>query len=216
MLLDESAAPQDAEPAPPPVRETIARARRTPEPPPQVRAAPPLTTKDPPLWLRHLHWLLVLALIPLAMSLLQTRQEDGAKRFLSTVDQLPPDARLRALQAVEDLEKGKGSVEQLFATLPDHRLIGALLPRDTWAHWLFTLGAAVLFFAFLLALTLEGSATPHHLLVIGLFTATLGILFLLAVQFLAAWSQGVIIIPRGIIGILFWILKHIGYSYPSG
>ena len=57
----------------------------------------------------------------------------------------------------------------------DRKLRGALLSYGTWAHWLFTLGATVLFFAFLVALSLEGTAAPNHLLFIGLFTATIGI-----------------------------------------
>jgi RsiW-degrading membrane proteinase PrsW (M82 family) len=182
--------------------------------PPLTTDDPPLTTDDPPLWLRHLHWLLVLSLIPLTVSLFQTHDDrDFLRRLIETLEQAPPDSRLRAERAIAELEDGKGSLEKVFAALPDHRLRGAFLPRDTWMHWLFTAGATVLFSAFLFALTLEGSATPHHLFAVGLFTATIGILFLVIVQFVAMWSQGVIIIPRGIIGILFWILQIIGFSY---
>jgi RsiW-degrading membrane proteinase PrsW (M82 family) len=48
---------------------------------------------------------------------------------------------------------------------------------------------------------------------VGLFTATVGIVFLLIVQAVALATQNVIIIPRGIIGILFWVVKLIGFSY---
>src|SRR5207237_10648165 len=133
--------------------------------------------------LRHLHWLLVLSLIPLAVSLLQTGPEaDVGKRLDDTIAQLSPDAQMRAVQALLELEDGKGSLDKVFAALPDHKLKGALLPRDTWAHWLFTLGGAALFLGFLWALSLEGTATPQNLLAIGLFTATIGILFLIVVQ----------------------------------
>lgn len=220
MLLDEAPA---VEPSPAPVPTTAAEPRRPtlaaprpikqPTPRPEIHAVP-LTTKEPPLWLRHLHWLLVLSLIPLALSLLTSQQAgDFVQRLNETIDQLPADSQLRADQAVAELIDGKGSLEKLFAALPEHKLKGAWLPRDTWAHWLFTLGAGVLYLAFLFALTMEGSATPHHLLVVGIFTATIGIVFLLVVQFLAAWSQGVIIIPRSIPGILFCLLQLIGFSY---
>ena len=45
------------------------------------------------------------------------------------------------------------------------------------------------------------------------FTATIGILFLLIVQFIAAFTQGMIIIPRSIVGIFLCILQLIGFSY---
>jgi RsiW-degrading membrane proteinase PrsW (M82 family) len=175
---------------------------------------PPLITNDPPFWLRHLHWLLVLSLIPLAVSLLQGPEEqDVRQRLIETVREAPAEAQDRVARALADLEDDKGSLENVFAALPDHKLQGAWLPRDSWAHWLVTGGAAVFFFLFLLALCTEGSAQPRQLLAVGLFTATVGILFLFAVQALAEWSQGVIIIPRSIVGIVLWILQLIGLSY---
>src|SRR5207237_9350438 len=96
--------------------------------------------------LRHLHWLLVLSLIPLAVSVLQTGADaDVGKRLDDTIAQLSPDAQMRAVQALLELEDGKGSLDKVFAALPDNKLKGAFLPRHTWAHWLFTLAAAVLF-----------------------------------------------------------------------
>jgi RsiW-degrading membrane proteinase PrsW (M82 family) len=148
-------------------------------------------------------------LIPLAVSLLQKREdEDFLQRLIDSIEQAPADSQARVGQAIKE-----GSLEDVFRALPDHKLRGAFLPRDTWRHWLFTFGAAVLFFTFLLLLSIEGSAAPQHILAVGLFTATVGVLFLLAVQAVAEWTQGVIIIPRGIVGILFWIVKLIGFSY---
>jgi RsiW-degrading membrane proteinase PrsW (M82 family) len=230
MLLAESAPPQAPESEPPP-REEVAAVRRSEAPLPSaarpdrprkesaastpVHALPPLTAKEPPFWLRHLHWLLVLSLIPLAVQLLRTPQEgDLLDRIYDAVDQAP-EARRQVDVAIAQLLEGKGSLQKVFAVLPEHKLRGAFLPRDTWAHWLFTAGAAVLFLAFLLALTLEGTARPHHLVLTGLFTATAGILLLLALQVAAAWSQGVIVVPRSLFGILFWIVKMIGFSYQA-
>jgi RsiW-degrading membrane proteinase PrsW (M82 family) len=179
-----------------------------------VPTLPPLTTNDPPLWLRHLHWLLALSLIPLAVLLLQKpEEEEFADRLFDTIEQAPEDSKVKFDKALADLKAGKGSEEQIFAVLPDHKLLGAWLPRDTWAHWLLTAGAALLFFLFLLALTLEGSAKPQHLLIVGVFTATVGLLFLFVVQALAAWSQHFIVIPTNIIAILFFIVWLIGFSY---
>jgi RsiW-degrading membrane proteinase PrsW (M82 family) len=180
----------------------------------EAHSLPPLTTNDPPVWLRHLHWLLVLFLIPLAVSLLQKCDEqDVVNRLIDTIDQAPPDARAHAGRAIADLNDGKGSLEAVFAALPDHKLRGAWLPRDTWAHWLFTFGASLLFSLFLLALSFEGSAKIQHLLAVGLFTGTIGVLFLLAVQAIGMWSQGFIVIPRSIVGLLFLVVQAIGFSY---
>jgi hypothetical protein len=72
-------APPDAEPEP-----TYQPASSTPQRPapkrrvPDVTTLPPLTTNDPPLWRRHLHWLLALALIPMIVSLSMTQSEDDS------------------------------------------------------------------------------------------------------------------------------------------
>jgi RsiW-degrading membrane proteinase PrsW (M82 family) len=58
-----------------------------------------------------------------------------------------------------------------------------------------------------------GAAKPWHLLVVGAFTATVGILFLLAVQAIADWTQNRIMVGRGIVTLLFYVLKLIGLSY---
>jgi RsiW-degrading membrane proteinase PrsW (M82 family) len=59
----------------------------------------------------------------------------------------------------------------------------------------------------------RGSATITRLASVGLFTATVGIFFLLAVQWVAEWTQGRILIGRSVIVIFFYIAKFIGYSY---
>jgi RsiW-degrading membrane proteinase PrsW (M82 family)/predicted nucleic acid-binding Zn-ribbon protein len=179
-----------------------------------VRSMPPLTVEEPPTLLRHLHWLLVLSLIPLAFSLLQQRDEqDFVQRLLDTINQAPPEAQARADRAIVDFEQGRGSLDEVFTALPDQRLRGAFLPRGSWAHWLFTFGATLVFGLFLFALSLEGSARIRHLFAVGLFTGTIGILFLLAVQFIAMWTQGMIVIPRSIVGLLFLVVQFIGFSY---
>ncbi len=188
--------------------------RRKPGPAAAASSLPPLTANEPPFWLRHLHWLLVLALIPLAVSLLEASQEeDFLERLSDTLQQAPEESRARVRQVLAQMEEEGGSLDKIFAALPDHKLQGAWLPRDSWNHWAFTGGAALLFFLFLLALCAEGSARPQHLLAVGLFTATIGLLFLFLVQALAEWSQGMIIIPRGVIGILLLVVQLIGWSY---
>jgi RsiW-degrading membrane proteinase PrsW (M82 family) len=80
-------------------------------------------------------------------------------------------------------------------------------------HWLYALVAAALFMGFLLVLASQGTAEPLHLLLIALFTATIGIVFLLFVQFAAEWTQGAWVGGRSIVVLIFYILKFIGFSY---
>lgn len=178
---------------------------------------PPLRTEETPLWLRHLHWLLILALIPLAISLLR-KGDDGREfsdRLMETLDQVPSEAKQRIVNSLMNLEEGKGSLNDIFEAIPDHRLAGALLPRHSWGHWLFALIAAIAFMAFFLFLASDASAQPWHLLGVGLFTATLGILFLLLVQLMAQLSHGIWFRGSGIAILIFYFIKLIGFSYQA-
>jgi RsiW-degrading membrane proteinase PrsW (M82 family) len=199
-------------PAPPPRRRPGMIPARRP-----AAALPPLRSEETPLWLRHLHWLLALALIPLGFSLLQKDDQDQAdfvSRLEKTVDEAPPDVQGRVIRVLQNLEK-EGSLEDVFAALPGEKLAGALLSRRTWIHWAFAAGAAVLFLAFLLFLAVDGAAQGRHLLAVGLFTATAGILFLLLVQALAQWSQGVWLRGGSVLVLIFYAIKLIGFSYQA-
>jgi RsiW-degrading membrane proteinase PrsW (M82 family) len=182
-----------------------------------VAALPPLTTNEPPLWLRHLHWLLVLGLFPLALSLLNRSDdlEDFDHRLRQTLERASPERQLRIVSVLGDLENGKGSLEDLFAALPDQKLDGAFLPYRTWMHWVFAGLATILFMAFFLLLASHGTAESSHLLGIGLFTATAGILFLFLVQALASWSQGIWMTGGSILVLVFYLVKLIGFSYQA-
>jgi RsiW-degrading membrane proteinase PrsW (M82 family) len=97
--------------------------------------------------------------------------------------------------------------------LPDHKLKDAFLARDTKVHWLLTILAAAAFFAFLVALSTDGSAKPASLLLVGLFTSTVGIVFLFVVRAIAEWTQGVIFVPHSLGGLVIWAIQLIGLSY---
>jgi RsiW-degrading membrane proteinase PrsW (M82 family) len=175
---------------------------------------PPLTTNDPPLWLRHLHWLLILALLPLAFSLLHSRDEDDLReRFARTLQEAPEESQRRVFRILEQMEKGESSREDLFKAMPGHKLSGALLARDSFAHWGFAAGSTVLFMAFFLVLSAQKTADPVRLLVIGVFTATIGILLLLLLQVIADWSQGIWLRGGNIVVVIFYLVKLIGFSY---
>jgi RsiW-degrading membrane proteinase PrsW (M82 family) len=97
--------------------------------------------------------------------------------------------------------------------IPDQRIEGALLPLNSDAHWGFAALSALGFFSLLMFCFPGTSAKPKNLLLTALFTATLGIVFLLAIQWIAAFTQGYWVRGRGIAVLIFYILKFIGFSY---
>ncbi|HKA07670.1 MAG TPA: PrsW family glutamic-type intramembrane protease [Gemmataceae bacterium] len=204
-------------PAAPPAFTTspFATAPQVPTKPSPAPAAsmPPLKSNEPPLWLRHLHWLLVLALIPLAMSLLQkqSREDDIVQRLDDTIENASPEDQRRIVRLLETKERV--DLDDILTALPRERLQGAALSRNSHWHWAFAAAATALFLGFFVLLATGGVADPRHLLGVGLFTGTIGILFLLIVQALAEWTQGVWPHGRSILVIFIYIAKLIGLSY---
>jgi RsiW-degrading membrane proteinase PrsW (M82 family) len=207
--------PADAEPEP-----TYELAQPAPTRPvprrrvPDVATLPPLTTNDPPPWLRHLHWLLALALIPMIVSLSSSSSDDDDSipaRIEQTLEKATPAERQRVLSILSD----HTSLDELINALPDHRVLGAAFARSTRAHWGLAAAATVLFMAFMMFLASDGSAQPVHVLVVGLVTATLGVGFLFLVQILAAWTRGYVFIGRSIVALLFYVFKFIDFSYDA-
>ena len=150
--------------------------------------------------------------MPLAFSVLQPRGDDVERRIEQTLQHAPPEVRawVDGLAAA-----GKLTEDDLFGALPGGKIDGALLPRDTLAHWIYAALAAVAFWALILSLFPHERKNASHLFLVGLFTGTIGILFLLAVQYAAAATQGVWIRGNGIVTILFYIVKFIGFSYSA-
>src|SRR5206468_12578044 len=104
---------------------------------------------------------------------------DTLARFQRTLDTLPREVKER----VEALEHEPGAtLDDLFKVLPGRRIIGAYLPRDTAVHWLFAGAAVVGFLALTTATFTANKSSPRALLGVGLFTATAGVVILLAVQ----------------------------------
>src|SRR6185436_10789598 len=99
------------------------------------------------------------------------------------------------------------------AVLPGNRLEGALLARDSWAHWAFAILSSAAFAAAFAAISRRAAQDVRKLLAIGFFTATVGICLLLVCQWLAAAADGVWLHGHGIFMVLFYIAKLIGYSY---
>ncbi len=155
---------------------------------------------------RFTYLLLLLALIPLVLSTFFPRESHG-EELLEAIAKHP--------EIIARAENSDMSVDQLktelFNTLPNHHVTGALLAYDSHAQWLMALAAAAAYFTFLLLVFPKASRYSKGLLFAGLFTGTAGIILLLAFQWAAFHMP--LIIPRGIIGLVLLVVKLIGWSY---
>jgi RsiW-degrading membrane proteinase PrsW (M82 family) len=157
--------------------------------------------------------LLALALIPLVFSVLGPKSKKFEERLRAAIDGAGPDAaaRIKALETKENV-----GLDDVLEALPGGKLDSTShLPRATWVHWLYAAITAAAFWAFVLLLFPGEKKSPHHLLMVGLFTGTVGILLLLGFQIAASATQGMWIRGRGVIVILFYLVKFIGWSYAS-
>jgi RsiW-degrading membrane proteinase PrsW (M82 family) len=161
----------------------------------------------------YLYLVLVLALIPLVVSVLAPKSKDFEERLKAALQNAGPEtqSKIKALESKEGV-----GLDDLIAVLPDDKLDAtAHLPRSTWVHWIYAGITAAVFWVLALALFPGEKRTPHHLLLVGLFTGTVGIILLLGFQMAASATQGVWLRGRGIVVILFYLVKFIGWSYAS-
>ena len=195
--------PATTAPTPPPKPSTPTPRPQRPVPVPEEPSSSPR---------EYLYVLLALALIPLGFSLLRDHA-DGEARFERAIERLSPQAKA---ELAAKSEGGGLDLDGLIAAMPGGRLDDdAHLPRETVRHYIYAGVSAFVFWGFLLAMFARESARPGHLLLVGLFTATLGIVFLLGVQYVAAATQGVWLRGRSPLLILFYIVKFIGFSYAA-
>jgi len=184
-------------PEPAAVLEMALAAAASPPPPP--RPAPVTGVR------RWLPLLFTLTLAPLVLSMF-TKDDDAGARLKKTLANNP--------EVVERANKDETTtLPELLLALPEHRIEGAFLPKDTWTHWIFAAIAAAWLWGAILLLYPLGNATSGQLWRIGIFTGTVGILLLLGIQYVAAYTQGLVIVGRSVLVILFYILKFIGFSY---
>jgi RsiW-degrading membrane proteinase PrsW (M82 family) len=174
---------------------------------------------------RYRYLLFSLALLPLFFSLFHAEkpgENDLEERFESSlVRQLgkaSTDAQEAAKTRIEELSRKAGRGEEVtlsesLAVLPEGKLDGALLRRDSWGHWFLAALSAAGYFTVLLLLFPRGKANSWQLLKVGLFTGTLGIFLLLAFQWISMLTQAVNLHGGSIIVLIFYIVKFIGYSY---
>ncbi len=148
-------------------------------------------------------WSVLVLFIPLAISILMPGIEP--------LDQL--EEVFREHPEIQERAEAATSKEEFLAALPDGRFPGAHLAHDSFMHWVYALISMLAYWGVLGVLWREKTAGPGKLLTTGIVTGTLGILLLLAFQFLAMMTQGVMLRGRGLGMLIFLLIKFIGYSY---
>jgi len=151
--------------------------------------------------------LLVLALIPLLLSMF-TQDEDVETRLERMIRKDP-----KLGETIRQAAEGDDA-EAIFRALPRERIEGAVHGRFTWVHWAYALLSAMIFWLFILVAYPMGTATSTQLWTLGIFTGTVGILMLLGIQWIALHMGGWVV-PRSIVGIIFIVVRFIGFSYES-
>ncbi len=191
VLREPDPRPMPARPAPA-RHDPIPTARLAPDRPPPGWSPADLPPATGPLGsvslLEYAYLLLVFALLPLVVSLLGSEDRiDIKERVERTLRRATPEQASRA-RAI--LSKGPDSVDELLSAMPEGKLDGAYLPRDTTAHWVYA-GIATATFLMLTALFFSVErASPLSLFLVGLFTGTIGIVFLLLAQLLVPTYGG--------------------------
>lgn len=148
------------------------------------------------------HWIYLIALAPLALIILFPR-EPVQTRIARTLEAHPEVASRFESEATDDI----------FELLPGGRIEGALLSHSSLMHWVFGAVSAAAYLGLLFAMFPGTHKRTVRLLLVGLFTGTVGIVMLLMFQVLAESTQGVIIRGRGIGILIFLVFQLIGYSY---
>ena len=159
---------------------------------------------------KYLYCVFGLALLPLAISLM-TDSGDAFDERLERTLEASPEAAERFYILIEKDDVDRDDLLELF---PAQRIHGAHLGVGSWMHWLYAFLSAGVFFAAILTLFPRGRAEPLHMVAVALGTATLGIVSLLAFQWVAQFARGFNLIGGNVIVLaFFYIVKFIGFSY---
>ncbi len=210
---------EQPDPPPQPVRQRLDDDAAF-RPPPRAGARPRETAERPEdagsnTLLEYAYLLLVFSLIPLIVSLLGEDKVDLPGRLEQTMEQATPEEQARALPVLARLNAGEDVTKaELLAAMPGGKLAGAHLAHDSTAHWIYA-GIATVGFLMLISLFFSVErVNPVSLFLVGLFTGTIGIVFLLGVQLCSQLRIGRIH-GRGIFMLIILLLVFIGWSYRS-
>lgn len=151
---------------------------------------------------------LLLALMPLAWNTFFSGDVDLLHELELTIEHHPEiQAKFEGAESLDEV------LTVTLESVPDHKLDSALLSHDTYTHWAFAGMSSAVFTVLILVIFPRAATSIPRLLGVGLFTATIGILLLLGVQWAAEISQGVGIRGGGKVALLLLIVKLIGMSY---
>jgi RsiW-degrading membrane proteinase PrsW (M82 family) len=128
-------------------------------------------------WQRYVFWLLLLALLPLAVETF-AGHESADERFVRTLENHPELQRHIDLSGRVTLRQ----VHRIMDELPEHRLDGAMVGYDSLIHWPIAMAAAGVFFLVIFFAIPGFPAKPLPLLISGIFTGTGGVMLLLGIQ----------------------------------
>lgn len=148
-------------------------------------------------------WVLLLAMIPLAISIFAPHSS-LEERLKKTTAKDPALAEELENQGVHDFLEAH----------PEVSIHGAHLNRSSLVHWLYALASTVIFLLLLNAMRHQTTVTWWGLLLTGLFTGTFGIAMLLAFQIVTLFSRFMPMYP-GVVGLFILILRLIAFSYMS-
>lgn len=162
-----------------------------------------------PWYVRHLHWLLLLAMIPLLGFMFRKDEFDVIERLEHTIEQLSDEEREEFEDAQRPSFFGRNRNTDPFEVLPNQKLIGAWLPRNTSMHWLLAAATTCFFLQFFIILTVRTTAKPWHLMLAALTTATIGIILLFSVQIVSEISHYL----SGFFAVVLFPFKVLGYAY---
>ena len=153
----------------------------------------------------YLYFILLLVLIPLGISMFKSDHDSVKDRYQKTVLDHP-----EVISKLENLSE-EASMGDVLDVFPDQKLEGAVLSHNTYAHWIMAIVSGAAFIGLVLLVFPRGHAEIPHLIGVGIFTGTIGILLLLVLQWLAfhmPWFRG-----GGKLALLLLLIKLIGVSY---
>lgn len=151
--------------------------------------------------------LFLVAFLPLSYSIFVV-EPDVETRLRQTLEENPTVA-----QAAEELSDD-AELDDLIVLLPDQRIVGAHLSRPSYVPWIYAALSVFGFFAAAKLLLPLGRTPLPQLFYSALGTATLGIVMLYALQWIAQFAQGIHLVRGHIVIVaIFWLIKAIGFSY---
>jgi RsiW-degrading membrane proteinase PrsW (M82 family) len=173
------------------------------------KGAPPLNRVKPVrVWRGSLYMLFLVAFIPLAISVFFSSNDKPLDRLQRTIDSLPAENRAKAEGALRLAKEGQASLDDVFQYIPDHKVEGAWVPRDTEMHIALSLVTFIGFIFLLVICFPKGYSRLVLMLLIALFTGTFGIMLLMLLQI--ASVSGLALVAAGPFGI---VIALIGISY---